>query len=98
MCYVNDVVCSMLVFTHCTVTSQGFTVTYENHKGCIFPILSITVPLSVQAKSLIRLLIFTLADFSLSVTDALWFIRVIAIFSWQKKIFCPKKMLFAKYH
>ena len=63
MCYVNDAVCSMLIFfTHCTVTLQVLTVTDENHKGCTFPILSITVPLSVQAKSLIRLLIFTLAD------------------------------------
>ena len=70
MCYVNDNVCSMLVFTHCTVTSQGLTVSDENHKGCISPILLITVLFSVQAKSLIRLLIFTLADFSLSVTDA----------------------------
>ena len=62
MCYVNDNVCSMLVFTHWTVTSQVLTVTDENHKGCVIPILSITVPLSVQAKSLIRCLIIALAD------------------------------------
>ena len=36
MCYVNDAVCSMLIFfTHCTVTLQVLTVTDENHKGCI---------------------------------------------------------------
>ena len=53
MWYVNDAVCKIF-FTHCTVTLQVLTVADEKHKGCTFPILSITVPLSVQAKSLIR--------------------------------------------
>ena len=92
MCYVNDVVCSMVVFTHCTVTSQGLTVTDENHKGYIFPILSITVPLSSQAKSLIRLLIFTLADLlRMSLMPNVWY--GLSPFSHGKK---TKIILFKK--
>ena len=41
-----DDLCNKLVSAHCTVTSHVLTVTDENHKRCIFPILPVNVPLS----------------------------------------------------
>ena len=39
-----DDVRNKLVSAHCTVTSNVLTVTDENHKRCIFPILPVNVP------------------------------------------------------
>ena len=44
--YVFDDVRNKLVSNHCTVASNVLTVTDENHKQCIFPILQVNVPLS----------------------------------------------------
>ena len=44
--YVFDDVRNKLVSNHCTVASNVLTVTDENHKQYIFPILQVNVPLS----------------------------------------------------
>ena len=50
--YVFDNVRNKLVSANCTATSNVLTVTDENYKRCIFPILSVHVPRSYHSTNM----------------------------------------------